>query len=150
MPAVPVRCGIPAHHQRSNNYLGLCHSRAVDGDNPTVEITVFIAEHLFTDPYPDEASRWLEVSRCLLHEMVHVAVGLDEIGGRYPEEIDDHGQEFADECNRIGRAIGWGHVAGADRAVGVEEDAKWWPSDGGRDVCGVVRPPCQDADVRDY
>jgi len=127
LPAVPVKRGLPYRPELDDSYLALCHTKAVAGDNPSVEITIFMADRLFTDPFPDEPRRWLEISRCLLHEMVHVAVDLDEIGGRFPDGIDDHGREFADECNRISRAMGWDHVVAAETAVSDTEDALWWP-----------------------
>jgi len=137
LPAVPVKRGLPYRPGIDDSYLALCHTKAVAGNNPAVEITIFMAERLFSDPFPDEANRWKEISRCLLHEMVHVAVDLDEIGGRFPDGIDDHGQEFADECNRIGRAAGWDHVVGAEKASSDGEDASWWPLGGGCETCAV-------------
>lgn len=138
LPAVPVRRGLPYRPELDASYLALCHTKAVAGDNPAVVITIFMAERLFSDPFPDEANRWKEISRCLLHEMVHVAVDLDEIGGRFPDGIDDHGQEFANECSRIGRAAGWDHVVGANAAVTDEEDARWWPLAGGCEMCATT------------
>ena len=135
LPVVPVIRGIPNHPQRDTSYLALCHTKAVGGAKPEVVATIYIAERLFIDTFPDERTRWLEISRCLLHEMVHLAVDLDEYGGKFPDPIDDHGQEYANECNRISRAVGWDHVVGAEMATTDMEDATWWPLENACETC---------------
>ena len=145
LPLVSIRRGLPAGSLRESPPLALCRRVVLAAPVSTVAFTIHLAESLFTGPMPQVTSRWTEISSCLLHEMVHVAVDLDEIGGRFSDDVVDHGQEFANECNRIGRAAGWGHVVGAERAVTDQEDARWWPLDDACKTCAVVGPLCQAA-----
>jgi len=127
LPPISVRRGLLTFPPPDADILAQCRTRIPAGKDPEVAITIHMAEALFVDASMDERNRWRQFSRCLLHEMVHVAVDLDALGGRYADEIDGHGQEFANECNRIGRSAGWDHVVAADRAVTDEEDPRWWP-----------------------
>jgi len=143
LPHVVVRRGVPNDPTRDAPVLAVCRRSVLGGPVETVVFAIFLAELLFTAPMPDPRSRWREIASCLLHEMVHMAVDLDEIGSRYTDDIEDHGQEFANECNRIGRAAGWSHVTSAEKAFTDREDARWWPLDDACDTCVVVGSSCQ-------
>ena len=138
LPPVPVRRGLLATARRSADVLAHCVTVDEVGTGPTAVISIHIAESLFSVAPTEGGDRWSEIVRCMLHEMVHVAVELDWLGGRYADEIDPHGREFANECNRIGRTEGWDHVVASRRAVADSEDAKWWPLDGTCETCAVV------------
>lgn len=137
LPRVPVKWGLCEDDVSDPDVLAQCRTWIPFETPFEVDITIHISEALMDGPGSEEAIRWRGVSRCLLHEMVHVAVNLDQLGGRSFEEFDDHGRAFADECNRIGRAMGWDHVVASDRAVADCENAQWWPRSGGCWTCCV-------------
>jgi hypothetical protein len=123
LPPVPVVRGLAGEAAlHDTTILAQCRTWTPAPGEPGAIINVHLSESLFGDNL-----RWDEISRCLLHEMAHVAVDLDEIGGRYSDPTDDHGREFANECNRIGRIVGWSDVIASGEAETEEEDAMWWP-----------------------
>ncbi len=88
--------------------------------------TIHLAHELFRAPWGSEEDRLQKVADTLLHQMVHLAVQVDALGGAHPFE-DHHGEHFADECNRISQRAGWGPVLASGENVGPFEDAAAWP-----------------------
>ena len=135
LPSVPIRLGL--YGDADPDVLAQCRAWDPMDDDTEAVITIHVSESLLTGPEPNEESRWRQVSRCLLHEMVHVAVELDWLGGRYADEIEGHGREFANECNRISRAMGWDQVVAAEKTANDSEDAMWWPLGDGCWTCCI-------------
>ena len=128
LPIVPVRQGIPHGAGEPEDLYGLVtlevHPRP---DVPSLaSVTIYLADELFEAPWASEDDRWAKVTDTLLHQMVHLAIDLDALGGAHPFE-DHHGRHFTAECNRIGERMGWERVRASSDALGRSEDAAGWP-----------------------
>lgn len=89
--------------------------------------TIHIVEGLFIEKIPEGMLRWELIAQTMLHEMVHVAVQLDQLGDVTLDADPDHEIEFANECNRIGSLMGWPLVLPDSEATYGEERASFWP-----------------------
>lgn len=74
-----------------------------------------------------ENYRWRLIADTLIHEMAHLAVDVDELGGGAGDY--GHGQTFADKCNRIGSVLG-GPAVSPVLFVGLEDSrgSDLWPN----------------------
>jgi len=128
LPLVPVCRGIPDDSDQREDPNGLVtlqvHPRP--GVPSLATVTIYLANELFEAPWGSEADRWSKVADTLLHQMVHLAIDVDALGGAHPFE-DHHGQYFTEECNRIGARAGWARVRPSAKSVWPNEDAAGWP-----------------------
>lgn len=137
LPVVPVCQGIPDHLGDRDDPNGLLALQTYP--RPTVALqasaTIYLAHELFESPWGSEEARWEKVTDTLLHQMVHLAVQIDALGGAHPFE-DHHGDYFADECNRIGNDAGWASVMASADAAFPDRDAALWPDNAITPVVG--------------
>jgi hypothetical protein len=128
LPVVPVCQGIPDDTGDLEDPNGLLQLQMY----PTVEApvqaaaTIFLAHELFNTPWGSEEDRLQKIADTLLHQMVHLAVQVDALGGAHPLE-DYHGTYFVEECNRIGNDAGWATVVPSSEAAFPDKDAASWP-----------------------
>jgi hypothetical protein len=131
---VDISKGIPADAEGHVDMNGLTrlqvHGR---GASARAFLSIHLSEWLYDAP--TEAIRLDLIVNTLLHEMVHLAVDLDALGGAHSFDTG-HGSFFAAECNRIGRAAGWAEVYPDEECGGAYDevrpyDAEWscaeWP-----------------------
>ena len=128
LPLVPVCQGIPESFIERDDLDGLVsfqvHPRP--GVPSLATVTIHLADELFEAPWGSEADRWQKIGDTLLHQMVHLAIALDALGGAHRFE-DHHGEHFTAECNRIGEQEGWASVRASARDVIHNADAAFWP-----------------------
>jgi len=128
LPLVPVCQGIPDDGDDRLDLDGLVSV----GVYPRPEVrspasvSIYLADELFESPWGSEDDRWRKITETLLHQMVHLAVDVDALGGAHRFE-PHHGQYFAAECNRIGEPEGWSPVRASAQDVYPDEDAANWP-----------------------
>jgi len=136
LPPVPLCRSIPEGLLKHQDLNGLTRLRVyLRGDFPFASLTIYLSDWLFDSPTASEEVRWELVRNTLLHQMAHMAVHLDTLGGVH--EFDDHhGPHFADECNRIGDQAGWPRELPSVDAPQDIEDAARWP-DYAREVSGT-------------
>jgi hypothetical protein len=126
LPPLPVCRTIPTDCAQVD-LNGLTRLNVLEaGDSGRVSMTIYLSDWLFETPAASEEIRRQMVANTLLHEMVHVAVHLDALGGVHPLEYG-HGLRFAEECNRIGRRAGWGLVEASEQTDEETEDSAAWP-----------------------
>ena len=128
LPIVPVCQGIPdeaGDHEDPNGLLKLQMYPTMDAPVQAAA-TIFLAHELFAVPWGSEEDRLQKIADTLLHQMVHLAVQVDALGGAHPLE-DYHGVYFAEECNRIGNSAGWASVVPSAEAAFPDNDAASWP-----------------------
>ena len=128
LPVVPVRHGIPddAGEREDLNGLVTLQVHPRPGVPSLACVTIYLADELFEARWDCEDDRWTKVADTLLHQMVHLAIDVDALGGAYPFE-DHHGQHFTEECNRIGERMGWARVLPSAETVDPDNDAAGWP-----------------------
>ena len=128
LPIVPVCQGIPDTTDEREDPNGLLRLQMYPGADVPLQAsaTIHLAHELFRAPWGSEEDRMQKVADTLLHQMVHLAVQVDALGGAHPFE-DHHGEHFAEECNRISQRAGWGPVLASGENVGPFEDAAAWP-----------------------
>jgi hypothetical protein len=92
--------------------------------------TISISNWHFETACASAEVRWTMIAATLLHEMAHLAVHLDALGGRHDFD-PGHGQMFTDECNRIGRAMEWeeAHPDSDSEFCEEYELSAVWPGD---------------------
>ena len=128
LPLVPVRKGIPEDAERREDLNGTVRLqvRPRPGVPSLATVTIYLAHELFDVSWGSEDDRWAKIADTLLHQMVHLAVDVDALGGAHPFE-DHHGRHFTEECNRIGARAGWGQVRASAEGVMPNDDAAEWP-----------------------
>jgi len=128
LPLVPVCKGIPDDADEREDVNGLVtlqvHSRP--GVPSLATVTIYLAAELFEAQWGSEDDRWAKVTDTLLHQMVHLAIDVDALGGAHPFE-EHHGEHFTEECNRIGQQAGWGSVLVSAEDVSPNLDSAGWP-----------------------
>jgi hypothetical protein len=126
LPRLPV-CRIIPDNTALVDLNGLTRLRVLEpGDSGRVSMTIYLSKWLFETPAASEEIRRRMIANTVLHEMVHVALYLDALGGAHPLE-DGHGFRFAAECNRIGGQARWGLVEPSGQSVDELEDSAAWP-----------------------
>ena len=128
LPPVPICRSIPRdllrHQDRGD---GLTRLRVyLQGDVPLASVTIYLSGSWFDSPAASEEVRSELIRNALLHQMVHVAVHLDTLGGVHHFD-DHHGQHFADECNRISERSGWSVVLPSDQVLDDAHNSENWP-----------------------
>jgi len=135
LPIVPACQGIPESTEEREDPNGLLRLMMYPKPNSPLQAsaTIYLAHELFDAPWGSEEARWQKVTDTLLHQMVHLAVQVDALGGAHPLE-GNHGEYFTDECNRIGERAGWSRVLASAEDVFPNLDAADWPDNaiGGR------------------
>jgi hypothetical protein len=111
LPIVPVLMGIPEDSVDHEDMNGLTRLAFLPGERtPRFAAAIYIARWYFDAPgRVTLEDRWQMVADTLLHEMVHLAVGLEDCRRRRVAE-PGHGPRFTRMCNRIGSKAGWGRV----------------------------------------
>jgi hypothetical protein len=100
LPPIEVTIEIPESVEEAVDLNGVTRFRTHRG---RLDMFIALGGWLFQDDWDGSEDAQTFVENTLLHEMAHVAVLCDAIGGRH--EFDrGHGQRFAAECNRVATA----------------------------------------------
>jgi len=128
LPIIPVCQGIPDRYDENEDPNGLLRLMMYPTPDAPLQAsaTIFLAHELFEAPWGSEEARWEKVTDTLLHQMVHLAIQVDALGGAHTFE-EHHGENFTEECNRIAEGAGWGSVLASAEDVAPNEDAAGWP-----------------------
>lgn len=128
LPPVPICRSIPDDLlRRQDRGDGLTRLRMyLQGDVPLASVTIYLSGWLFDSPAAPEEVRAELIRNALLHQMVHMAVHLDTLGGVHHFD-DHHGQHFTQECNRISERSGWSLVLPSDQVLDDPHNSEDWP-----------------------
>jgi len=128
LPIVPVCQGMPEGSDERDDPNGLLRlmMHATPDAPLQASAIIYLAHELFEAPWGSEEDRWQKVTDTLLHQMAHLAVQVDALGGAHPFE-EHHGEHFTEECNRIAQQAGWATVLASAEDVAPNVDAAGWP-----------------------